>query len=57
MATEHWGNKDPMGIRERIAVQLILLAIQILSPYQFKHEFKDDFNEIAELLTDKVRKK
>lgn len=57
MATDDWGNKDPLNIRQKLAIQLILLALQILDPYKFKHEFQDDFNDLKEALTGKVKSK
>jgi hypothetical protein len=52
-----WENKDPISLRSRLAIGLILLAIQLLDPYKFKHEFQDDFNDLKEALTGKVKGK
>lgn len=54
---DNWDNKDPLNVRERLAIGLVLLGIQILNPYKFKHEFQDDFNDLKELLTGKVKGK
>lgn len=34
-------HKEPITKRERITIWLILMAIQILSPWEYEHQFKD----------------
>lgn len=46
MSTELKDCEKPITLRQRLAVQLILIAIQILSPFQWEHkwaEWRDDF--------------
>jgi uncharacterized protein YfkK (UPF0435 family) len=45
-----WTNDEEPSLRVRIALKLLLLAVQILDPYKYKHEYKEDFEELHALL-------
>lgn len=46
MASENWDNKEPIGIRTKLALRVLLLMFKILSPYQFEHRFEKDINKL-----------
>lgn len=46
---DNWDNKEPIGIRTKLALRVLLLMFKILSPYQFEHRFSKD---LAALETD-----
>lgn len=54
---DDWSNKEPLNIRQRLAISLLLLCVQLLDPYKFKHEYQDEFNDLKELVTGKVKGK
>ncbi len=43
--------KAKLSTRERIVLWFILLAIRILAPWQFEHQFKELVQEIQGLIT------
>lgn len=46
MATDHWENKDEIGVRTKIALRILLLMFKVLSPYQFEHRFEKDITKL-----------
>jgi hypothetical protein len=43
---ENWDNKEPIGIRTKLALRVLLLMFKILSPYQFEHRFSKDLEKL-----------
>ena len=43
---ENWDNKEPIGIRTKLALRVLLLMFKILSPYQFEHRFSKDLTQL-----------
>lgn len=43
---ENWDNKEPIGIRTKLALRVLLLMFKILSPYQFEHRFSKDLEQL-----------
>lgn len=43
---ENWDNKEPIGIRTKLALRVLLLIFKILSPYQFEHRFSKDLSAL-----------
>lgn len=43
---ENWDNKEPIGIRTKLALRVLLLMFKILSPYQFEHRFSTDLTAL-----------
>ena len=43
---ENWDNKEPIGIRTKLALRVLLLMFKILSPYQFEHRFEKDLTKL-----------
>lgn len=43
---ENWDNKEPIGIRTKLALRVLLLMFKILSPYQFEHRFSKDLQQL-----------
>lgn len=43
---ENWDNKEPIGIRTKLALRVLLLMFKILSPYQFEHRFDKDLTKL-----------
>ena len=48
--------QDPLTIRERVSIHLLLLAVKLIKPYQFEHQFKDTIENIHSLLNEKEEK-
>lgn len=46
MSAENWDNKEPIGIRTKLALRVLLLMFKILSPYQFEHRFEKDITKL-----------
>lgn len=46
MSSENWDNKEPIGIRTKLALRVLLLMFKILSPYQFEHRFEKDITKL-----------
>jgi hypothetical protein len=46
MAADNWDNKEPIGIRTKLALRVLLLMFKILSPYQFEHRFEKDLGKL-----------
>lgn len=45
---ENWDNKEPIGIRTKLALRVLLLMFKILSPYQFEHRFSKDLSKLED---------
>ncbi len=45
---ENWDNKEPIGIRTKLALRVLLLMFKILSPYQFEHRFEKDLKKLED---------
>lgn len=43
---ENWDNKEPIGIRTKLALRVLLLMFKILSPYRFEHRFEKDLSKL-----------
>lgn len=43
---DNWDNKEPIGIRTKLALRVLLLMFKILSPYQFEHRFEKDLTKL-----------
>ena len=43
---ENWDNKEPIGIRTKLALRVLLIMFKILSPYQFEHRFEKDLTKL-----------
>ena len=42
--------KAPLSIRERLVLWLIMLAIRILAPWEYEHQFTEVVQEIVTLV-------
>jgi hypothetical protein len=38
--------------RERIAINLILFCIKIIKPFQYSHEFKEEFEKLTKAVNE-----
>lgn len=45
-----WTNGKELNVRQKLALRLIVLAIGILEPYQFAHQFEKEFADIKALI-------
>lgn len=45
-----WTNEKPLNLRTRIALKLIIIAVKIIEPYQFQHEFEKDWKELETII-------
>lgn len=43
---EDWGNEEPMNLRTKIALRVLMLMFKILSPYRFEHRFEKELKAI-----------
>lgn len=50
MKKDEWTNQAPLTLRQKLAVMFIVIAVQILSPYEFDHQFKEQWADIKEKL-------
>ena len=50
---KHIGSEDPLTIREKIVVRLVLFVIQMLEPYQYEHQFKEWAADMRALIVSK----
>jgi len=55
--SDSWSNEEPLNIRQRIATLVLLLCVQLIDPYKFKHEYQDEFKDIKKLIIGKVKGK
>ncbi len=44
----NWDNDDPIDLRTKIALKILILMFKILSPYKFEHRFEKDLKSINE---------
>lgn len=49
---ENWDNKEPIGMRTKIALRVLMLMFKILSPYQFEHRFEKDLAGLQKAIDD-----
>lgn len=54
--TEKYWNTKELPVRTRIGVFLILIAIKLVEPWQYAHQFEGDLKELQDLLRGKVAK-
>lgn len=40
--SSNWENKEPIGMRTKLALRVLLLMFKIISPYQFEHRFEKE---------------
>lgn len=52
---DYWNTKD-LPIRTRIGLFLILIAIKLVEPWQYSHQFESDLKELQDLLRGKAAK-
>jgi len=52
-----WSNGKDLNVRQKIALRFILLAISLLEPYQFKHQFEQEFEDLKALIKGEKEKK
>lgn len=52
-----WTNDKPLNLRSRIALKLICIAIKIVEPYQFGHQFDAEWRSLEDLITGKEPEK
>jgi hypothetical protein len=45
-----WDNEEPLSVRTRLALKLLMLMFKITAPYQFGNQFKEDIEKIIEEL-------
>jgi len=48
-----WTNDKQLNLRSRIALKLLLLAIKVVEPYQFGHQFEEDYKKLNDLIDGK----
>ena len=46
-----WENTKELNIRQKIAIHLIILAIGIIEPYGFKHQFDKELDALKKLIS------
>lgn len=46
--SDNWDNKEPIGIRTKLALKILLLMFKILAPYQFEHRFEKDLKQLSD---------
>jgi len=46
--SEEWENEEPMHLRTKIALRVLLLMFKILGPYRFEHRFEKDIKGLEE---------
>lgn len=39
--------RKPLSIRERLALYLILMAVRMLAPWEYEHQFKEVVGDIG----------
>ena len=52
-----WTNDKPLNLRSRIALKLICIAIKVVEPYQFAHEFERDWKQLDDIIAGKEPEK
>lgn len=45
-----WDNKKEISLRTRIALKLLLMAIKVVEPYQFGHQFEADYKDLNAMI-------
>lgn len=45
-----WSNDKPMNIRQKLSIRLIFLAVKIVAPYEYEHQFQKEWDDIQKLL-------
>lgn len=40
--TDEWENEEPLHLRTKLALRVLLLMFKILGPYRFEHRFEKD---------------
>lgn len=50
MSSENWDNKEPIGMRTKLALRVLMLMFKILSPYQFEHRFEKDMGDLQKAI-------
>ena len=54
---EHWDNKEKLGLRTILGIQILLLIFKIISPYKFGSQFKEDIDLITKKVNEVYDKK
>lgn len=49
-----WTNDKPLNLRQRAALKLISIAIKIIEPYQFAHEFEKEWSQFENIINGKI---
>lgn len=55
--TKDYSNMADMPIRTRFALLLILLAIKVVEPWHYSHQFEDDLKALRDMLLGREIKK
>lgn len=50
---QDWKNNEPLSLRQRLALKLLMIAIQIVNPYEYKHQFEKQWDDITKSLGEK----
>ena len=48
--SSNWENKEPMGMRTKLALRVLMLMFKIISPYQFEHRFEKETADLQKLI-------
>ena len=46
-------SKEPLSIREKIVIKLVMFLIQVIEPYEYEHQFSNHFKEMDTLIKGK----
>lgn len=49
-----WTNDKPLNLRQAIALKLVVIAIKIVAPYEYNHQFEKDWKELEDIITGKT---
>lgn len=48
--SSNWENKEPIGMRTKLALRVLMLMFKIISPYQFEHRFEKETAELQKAI-------
>lgn len=50
MSSKEWSNEDPLNIRTKLGIRLLLMIFAIIAPYQFGNKFESELTSIKKML-------
>lgn len=45
-----WTNEKPLSLRQKLAIKLLFVAIKIVAPYEYDHQFEKEWKGLEDLL-------